>query len=64
MLVQTVVDTKSWVNPNGNVNFPMLNQNGSGWNPNFNIASNERKSNWRWLVEQLFSFPRFSGGFV
>lgn len=41
----------SWVSPRGDVFFPLLYRDGSGWSPYFYIASNERKSRWRWLVE-------------
>ena len=38
----------SWVNPNGNANFPYVNTDG---NSNFNWTDNDFNDNWRWLVE-------------
>lgn len=38
----------SWVNPNGNANFPYVNTNG---NSNFNWTDDDFNEDWRWLVE-------------
>gem|GEM_PF-4405262 len=54
-----------WVNPNGNANFPVLNENGTAWNSNFNWADNDHNEHWRWLAEVSSSFiPRFARGFL
>ncbi len=43
----------SWVNPNGNVNFPIVNSDGDS---NFNWTDNEHDENWRWLVPTATAF--------
>lgn len=55
----------SWVNPNGNRNFPYVNDNGEAWDPNFNWTDNDFNDNWRWLVEvsDMCSFPAIMRGF-
>jgi len=37
----------SWVNPNGNANFPMVNSDGDLY---LLWADNDQDDNWRWLV--------------
>lgn len=51
----------SWVNPNGNANFPYVNTDGES---NFNWTDNDFNDNWRWLVRvsNLRSFPALYGG--
>jgi len=44
-----ISDTR--LNPDGNVNLPVLNDNGVEWNSNFNWADNDFNDNWLWLVE-------------
>jgi hypothetical protein len=47
----------SWVNPNGNANFPYVNTDGD---LNFNWTDNDFNANWRWLVEvQPICIARF-----
>jgi len=41
----------SWVDPDGLVDFPLLIQNGAGWNPDFRWVGNGRNALWRWLIE-------------
>lgn len=54
----------SWVNQDGNRNFPYVGDDGKCWNSNFNWADNDHNYNWRWLVAcNWFSFPANHAGF-
>jgi len=41
----------SWVDPGGDVSFPVLDQGGFGWGPDFHWASSDRDGLWLLLIE-------------